>query len=446
MSDDFFVTVDGSEEVIVLTVETPGMPGSPGATGPQGEPGATGASGPPGGDGLINVVAWDDSTAFEAGQVVYVDEGDDGADPPVVDLWYYLATQTSTNEWPNDDSDYWVRIAGGPAKAAGEDNQVQVNSSGDLRGSDAFTFDPSYRQMNIGTDEDAVSVEHKGNAFTALDSGAEWWSSGYGKQLLRFNTVDGEYYFGEGTDENSLVKLSMANDVRSGGGLALTTSDMSGTTGLVIGAGGRLGLLRANGSIDWQTEGKVLSTDSSDFPVWADAGSGGGGGAGAVTRLIDVYVVTNDDVPLTHEAWGSMPSGFLVMVTNHNHSAPGIYETDGTYTLTYRDDLSDGIAQLMIVQTAATLDTVPLTSFDTINRTYLLPAGFDWTSEPLPLTVSAGDVVSNGQWVNIPNPGQAPETLESALSKIDALLYPEPPASGNFLLRSVDGVLSWEAV
>ena len=51
MSDDFFVTVDGSEEVIVLTVETPGMPGSPGATGPQGEPGATGPQGEPGATG-----------------------------------------------------------------------------------------------------------------------------------------------------------------------------------------------------------------------------------------------------------------------------------------------------------------------------------------------------------------------------------------------------------
>lgn len=246
----------------------------------------------PGGGGLLVPVPWDSETTFTVGQVVVANIG---GFPEI--LAWYLAVAESTDVWPDGSPDYWVQIAG-PPLAGGDQGQVQFHDNGYSTGHQRFTFDGSSLYIGTGSDEQ-VSVSHHGS-YAFAGSGAEWWSPGWGKQLFRFNTNDGRFYFGPGTDDDPIVMLLRHQGFGDGDdpdkaiGLGGYMADDGARFALLVGPAGRLGLLRIDGSVDWQTEGTVLGTDADDLPAWVTPS--GGGAVDSVNGETGVVVLDAADV------------------------------------------------------------------------------------------------------------------------------------------------------
>lgn len=162
------------------------------------------------------------------------------------------------------------------------------------------------------------------------------------------------------------------------------------------------------------TDPNTLRTVLQDIDAALGSGSSGGG----LPLVRATIEFTDDDVSLNDSVWEGFSSSDIAVISNVNHSSPGIYRGNGTSTpdRATEFDEADGFMLISYMQ----MDNPSNQNPSGARVTYFVPSGFDWTGtiKAFESTVQASNVVGS--------------------------LYPKPPGSGTFTLTSTDGVLSWE--
>lgn len=174
-------------------------------------------------------------------------------------------------------------------------------------------------------------------------------------------------------------------------------------------------------------------------------GGGGGGGTQEITLYKCFVECADSEIPLTDAFWANIPSGSFVYVRGITDS--GVYVSDGVDTITPQliGPLDYGVIVQCNYRFNNWADMSSMTGMAP-GTTYFFNTGVDISNpgslDPHNFNLNAGSVMVGGTYSNL-GITDTFDRVSDVLSVLEDRLPTEPPETGTYIWKSVDGVMSW---